>query len=280
MYAIILFGIFFILLFLLLIFTRFKLIPCSPSELLCLINNQFDIISPIDTYCVYNYIPMNNPTTLYDYLIIAYNTTLYVCGDRRFDIPGYDVMIPLIYGDKIYGIFSHSTSLNRTIITGNGTIYPDTWIYNFDMEQVNPSWAPEFKIHKGYENVYSKIRDQIHIYLQKYSSTDITLVGASLGGSLMTITALDLYKYHPRVFSFAAPRCVDPKTAKWIEQHSDFYRIYNTEDIVPSLPISVFNNRSYSHVGKNIPFTINLGSHTLNHNQAYNDYFVENPTPI
>ncbi len=122
-------------------------------------------------------------------------------------------------------------------------------------------------------------------------NSPVFLTGHSLGGSLATFAALHIAtqsSFKPILYTFASPRVGNPDfTNQFATQEIESYRIANSEDIVPTLPIANFSftkvnpmqnfftrllgNRlttmdtNYQHVGEPIYFSQQLGSIFKNH---------------
>ena len=188
---------------------------------------------------------------------------------------------------RMYAYVFHSSSLRTMIIALTGTIFLDEWIDDFYYPEVEPyqlsNYIPNKNIlvHGGFYGIYSGIQRLLWKALEKKrSSTDTLLItGHSLGGALATIcsvdfgggaagSGIDVYTY-----TFAAPRSGNNEFIGLFEATNPYaFRVFNTEDIVPSLPPPVWDGFIYTHGGKDIPFTVNLGDIAKNHVVAYEDY--------
>lgn len=132
-----------------------------------------------------------------------------------------------------------------------------------------------FSIHKGIETMYTKeltpVKKSIKEFIDKYSNTtppEIIVLGHSLGGSLSTLMTYHIKSHilpaytknnpvmkNAKVYniSFGAPRFVDSKGAKIIEEKvgkGNIIRFWNARDLVPSIMLGSLNSK---HVGIDIP---------------------------
>jgi hypothetical protein len=90
----------------------------------------------------------------------------------------------------------------------------------------------------------------------------VCVSGHSLGGALATLIAADLVGSQvvelPHVYTFASPAVGEKTFGAWYDGLApDSYRIFNSPDIVPTLPPSIFG---YTHTDE--PYQINSGATT------------------
>lgn len=181
-------------------------------------------------------------------------------------------------------ILMYSTSQNIAIISFSGTVFLDEWIDDFDFQhQKKPSFINDsdysILVEKDQCMMYESMRDEI---LKSLSSilTDKTFVyctGHSLGGVLASLCFLDLIINKPStqcvLYSFGSPRVGNIPFAEKITNTQNAYRVVNTEDIIPTLPLPVIkNNIFYEHYGNTITFTLNLKNLGSNHTTSYEKY--------
>ena len=132
-------------------------------------------------------------------------------------------------------------------------------------------------IHKGFADTYEKIRQQIFNTIKTYDQTKIKIVvtGHSLGAALCTLTGIDLIKNgynNSIIYNFASPRIGDQTFADIVNNSIKLYRIVNTSDLVPTLPLAVqpnfvtpTNPLIYTHCGEARYFSDNWFSILNNH---------------
>ncbi|WP_236557003.1 hypothetical protein [Calothrix sp. PCC 7507] len=81
-----------------------------------------------------------------------------------------------------------------------------------------------------------------------------------------------MHRVHLLLYNFASPRVGDSQFACSINNSmsdSQLYRIVNTEDIVPTLPLSkALHGYIYEHIGQQITFTAQYLSIGENHSMA------------
>lgn len=154
-------------------------------------------------------------------------------------------------------------------------------------------WVYDFTPHKNYESM----RDRVEMFLSKHASskTRVFVTGHSLGGAIATLCALHIHLSNQIsqtialenliLYTFASPRVGDQTFAKHFET-LECYRIANSEDIVPKIPIpslllacaripakngttslttQLLGKLRYQHIGVPIYFTAQTGNVSDNH---------------
>lgn len=287
---------FFIICFCLLIINRKKIKERFSNK------NKDDISRWISVGCQgVSYLPYLNTTlstgNTYDYetakelMTLCYNVTMSNCPNIGA-IPNpnnYDIVDPVfskISGTKrlICCIFSSPTT-KTAIVCFSGTFYLDEWEDDLVYAQVAPTQLKKYHdgmlCHEGFYNLYLEVKNVVRGYSENYSNFFIT--GHSLGGALATIASFDCSSKKPIVYTFAAPRSLNIIAANGYNiLLPNAHRVFNTEDIVPQLPLaniywfswSSFNWEitTYQHAGSDVPFTVNMGSDEKNHIESYNEY--------
>ena len=187
--------------------------------------------------------------------------------------------------------FYYSESLKMAIMSFTGTMYYSELGDDFDFTQgiptvitTDPSIMVENKHYKIYESLYLQFQNDIK---NLPSETTLIVTGHSLGGSLSGICYLDLIlnlskitnnKIYKALYTFGAPRVGNVNFANIINTDPNTFRITNTEDIIPYLPFPLFKDKLYEHFdGKEIAFSMNLGSYGKNHIDAYTMKFLTPP---
>jgi len=166
---------------------------------------------------------------------------------------------------------------NNLYVVFRGTSNMAEWVSDVEASQASfiPGWG---KIHVGFRDIFNSCKDNILSSVQaslKDDITDIYITGHSLGGAVASI-CLPYLKSNLKanvifhLFTFSSPRAgdkdfangyiADPAIEKW--------RVFNTEDIVPTVPCAVsplpFSGQ-YEHVGSPIAYSVQTGSLTDNH---------------
>lgn len=160
-----------------------------------------------------------------------------------------------------FGFIAHDEDSNEIYVVFRGTMTPAEWITNF---QFKPGCEPFLdnlslgKVHRGFHKIYTRkdvgpnplkfndgrpsIKDCIEEAIKDCSpDAQVYVTGHSLGGALATMATLHIhvlehFRKNPILYSFANPR------AGGLEFYQSFhglecFRIANSEDIVPTLPL-------------------------------------------
>jgi len=185
---------------------------------------------------------------------------------------------------------------NRFLIVFTGTFTMNEWRDDFTYPLVEASllnnYEPGIQVHKGFYGVYLAIREQLwNLYKANENKIDeLYITGHSLGGALSTLCAFDFAHYTTNKeqilthYSFAAPRSGNVAYSnKFNQMLPTSIRVYNTEDIIHSVPPAEFlGGYVYQHTNYGVPFDVNLGSIGANHITAYTEYLpkcVDNKAP-
>lgn len=87
------------------------------------------------------------------------------------------------------------------------------WRTNLNTGQDTPSWSPRVKIHKGFLEAYSSVRQKIHTEVARLRAdspeAQVITTGHSLGAGLALVCAHDLQcstDWSPFAFAFCSPR--------------------------------------------------------------------------
>lgn len=170
---------------------------------------------------------------------------------------------------------------NTAMFVFTGTFFFDEWQDDFNTKQVAPTtlnnYAPGVLVHGGFYGVYSVVRPALVAWYNANPGPANTLIitGHSLGGAVATICGYDFALVNSRIvtYTFAAPRSGNSLYADiYNDNLPNALRVNNTEDIIPALPPSTWQDQTYEHVGNNVPFTVALSSLAENHNDAYLNY--------
>ncbi len=220
---------------------------------------------------------------------LSFVTSTYNCDNYEIKIPNEFTNYQVLKNSK--GVITGIVYLGDDIITivFSGTLLLSQWSTDFDYIQVAPEKLHSYQegelVHKGFYNAYIEFQEKILEILNSYNNQfDLIVTGHSLGGSLSTLCASDLFsrnlltrtKTH---YSFASPRVGNKIFVENYNRKVFGLRINNTEDIIPQFPLVEMSEWKYDHVGKNIPFTFNLESISKNHVEAY-EHLPSCPLPV
>lgn len=219
----------------------------------------------------------------------SYNVSISNCPNMgQLPIPsGFDV-VREIYGksnniERRFAFLLFSTVNRVGLLVFTGTMFLDQWREDINIGQTPVqegemnNWFSGMRIHSGFFRIYLSLRSSLISNLVSLFGTTphdrlgiLYITGHSLGGALASVATLDLAKKYPLVtYTFASPRVFDIPTAIFLNKTVTIYRIFNTEDLIPDVPLSNLFSDHYEHVGSNIPFTLNLGTDRANHGNAY-----------
>ncbi len=220
---------------------------------------------------------------------LSWNSTSSKVTSQKVPVPpGFDTLVELKSKpwtselQETYGLFLHSSVWNVSIISFGGTesyvdIYDD-----LSYSQTSPTalGVPTGVLaHSGFYGAYMDIRSQLRELVSRHEG-NIFACGYSMGSGLLGICALDFAKepYLKMCLSFASPRVVNPAGREYLHG-SPYYRVANSEDVVPYLPPPIISDiidygdtLFYEHLGENIVYTNNLLSVLNNHTTAYREY--------
>lgn len=281
-----------VILFLILLLALVILVRIAVLKL----TNYYVAINAMDCNNTYlPWLPLPQPVDAYNpYLAQALMTASYNVSLSNCTSPG---PLPVPAGFKMTQIngtsagdiprmfayvFVSQPEPTTVMIVFTGTIFLDEWVMDLDLSQTTPTsgdlnnLVPGLMVHSGFYSIYESMRADLLAAVPS-TSTTLYITGHSLGGALASLCALDLSGMVPitQVYTFASPRIFNNTGAEQVNTlySNTIYRIFNTEDIVPVLPLAVgFGFYEYEHCGLNIPFTSNLDSLTSNHCNAYLNY--------
>ncbi len=140
------------------------------------------------------------------------------------------------------------------------------WLRDLSMHLTPYPYVALGKVHDGFVQTYEIFRKAINDGLNRIGTRGrLFIAGHSLGGALATIAAPDISAHTPfrlpSVYTFASPRVGDRIFAA--EYNKEFkgksFRIVNTCDVVPSMPLPVpflkLIGGFFTHVETPIDFT-------------------------
>lgn len=230
-----------------------------------------------------------------------------------------------------FGFIAHDEHSNSIYVAFRGTVTPAEWIINFQFKPGSEPFlgrADLGSVHRGFYKIYSRadrganpftkadnkppMMEAIEKALTGSSPTSgqpltsedappcpadaqVYVTGHSLGGALATLSTLHIKEMHyfqspPILYAFANPRAGGETFFKQF-QGLDCFRIANSEDIVPTLPLASIDLTSdaddatsnslrkikppllstlladldYQHIGEPLYFTLHKGAIADNH---------------
>lgn len=191
------------------------------------------------------------------------------CPDVPFNPPPGFKIVGRLGVPQLYGYV-----LNRpgqTIVVFTGTAVVNQWVADFKFGQV--PWLNSLaKVHRGFFQIYMSFREELRRVILSNVEDQLIFTGISLGGALATLGAFDFSDYRPILISIASPRVGDPVFAEEFRRRViRATRVFNSEDIVPTVPPPILGSLYYTHVGVDVGFTRNLLTYIRNHVEAYRD---------
>jgi predicted lipase len=207
--------------------------------------------------------------------------------------------VPCGYIGTIKPIADDNT--NRIIIAFRGTEKISEWLENIDWLQKDQTFNGldhSVAIHAGFWDILNKkanlqtasLQEQLDELIPQYLKSDvpneINITGHSLGAAVSVLVSIDTILKYPKAkvvtFIIGAPRVGGPSMSELVKNLSMdknydfvFWRLVNTEDIVPTVPAPVVGDVVYSqvYVSKvsapnrvgSVTFSDNLGHIGANH---------------
>lgn len=180
--------------------------------------------------------------------------------------------------EPLFGTITTSTNKDTIWITFRASKTVTDWISNGFLQQKRLNGSNSILIHEGFMNIYNSISEQIfNILNTKNKKQNIIVSGHSLGGAIAVITAWHLYKHgfdNIVLYTFGCPKVGGKGFINNVNNSSIvYYRIINTNDIIPANPPAVVPNKNdytnpylYYHCGILKSFDINAKSMNANHN--------------
>lgn len=170
---------------------------------------------------------------------------------------------------NLYGYFFNKKRLHSLILIDNkekeiivvfrGSQYLDEWFENLKICEKKITFEPEYKIHKGIFDMYSRnnVDDNI-IYILKnlfdiYPNHRKIFTGHSKGAINSILLSLELTKkidnkYKYEIFGFGSPQILNYKLSNYTLNKNNIYvnNVINELDIITRLPFKKY------HIGKKI----------------------------
>jgi hypothetical protein len=183
----------------------------------------------------------------------------------------------------------------RGFLVIRGTQSDADWYKDIEVKQTAYTLTPGFGlVHDGFFAVYASMSPGVRVAVDQIAatSTQFFFTGHSLGSSLVTLAVPDVMTNtamrgsRARIvhYNFASPRTGDETFAVALDALASVptFRIVNTEDVVPDVPIAItsdiLDTYYYKHVGTPVDFTALYDSIGDNHSML-NCYLyaVNNP---
>jgi hypothetical protein len=191
--------------------------------------------------------------------------------------------------EHIFSVVWYSNDIIWVAFRGSWNL--TEWINNSKIQQISyDHGTSEFKnlpsfmennhdimLHKGFVTIYNQLKEGIISSINELGGKNkhICVTGYSLGGAVANILGLDLHTmgYDTQIYSFGSPRIGNCEFSDTVARSGlQHYRIVNTEDIIPQMPLPVspnFLNHSkpyfYTHNGIERKFTNCNKSNFANH---------------
>lgn len=191
---------------------------------------------------------------------------------------------------------------NNGYLVFRGTDSDVDWLDDVEVSQRRFAIVPGYgNVHEGFYKLYKSLRSDVFSILAepKFKSIrKLYVTGHSLGCGLSTLAVPDILNKIQQMpfkkiahYNFASPRVGSPAfTNKYNGNGVTTFRVVNTCDIVPTVPLSTppvdTSHLLYKHVGTPVDFTAQYGSiggnHSLTDSYCYaidNPNAPENPNP-
>lgn len=192
--------------------------------------------------------------------ITSWKCTPY-CTATQCDIVKTQVFIDTRFDTLVYLKPDHNT--RATLVSFRASKNILNWITNLRFAQgsyYEKQTGVKSKIHKGFYTAHDSLSklyfDNLKSLVSMYPSYKLVFVGHSLGGTLATISSLDVkFKLgiewsNIEVYTYGGPRIMNKELALYLNSQKFVYaRFVYKEDMVPHLPPLAFG---YSHTGVEI----------------------------
>jgi predicted lipase len=188
--------------------------------------------------------------------------------------PGITEFKLLTTDDGPYGLILSSGAQTYILFRGSISDYEK----QIDVKYTQQSILRGVACHDGFMELYKHIQPQLPTV-----KGPLILAGHSLGGAIASLCAVDMYESNSQkvLYTYGSPR-VFGIGAMTVFKNVPYYRIVNTEDIIPTLPPAVIPNFTepekpfyYEHFGKPLSFTANWKCGLCNHLLPIYSQFVQ-----
>jgi hypothetical protein len=213
---------------------------------------------------------------------------------------GYSYFGPLFWSmtylgfdyDEPFGFFAVNNASQDAFLVFRGTMSDADGDQDAKFFQTPYQFAANYgQVHIGFQEIYATLQAQIYAAITAANGATpfkrLFFTGHSLGCGLSSLAVPDVIanvKINPASvprlhYVLASPRVGDPQYAYMMDSNGvATYRIVNTEDIVPDLPLPLLAGTVYKHIGTPVDFTAQYGTTDDNHSLdiAY-DYAIRHP---
>lgn len=188
--------------------------------------------------------------------------------------PGVTTFTLLTTTDGPYGV-TLVDGQGRTYILFRGSI--SEYEKQIDVKYTQQSAIQGVLCHDGFLELYTYIKPQLPTV-----NGFLVIAGHSLGGAIASLSAVDMYRTQSKVlYTYGCPR-VFGIGATTAFKDIPYYRVINTEDLIPTLPPAVIPNFTtpeepyyYEHFGKPLSFTANWKCGLCNHLLPVYSQFIQ-----
>ena len=183
--------------------------------------------------------------TLVDAAYLQYKQ--HATGENTWQPPGYQIHAVLQAQEKplIVPFGFVATKGEDAYVVIRGTLTPLEWLDDATILPIPfaPNWG---NTTQGFKGIYSQLSVAINEAIGGIKNTEafknLYVTGHSLGAALAHLAAADIYiklQISPISYTLAGPRTGDPAFATAFARAGlRTWRIFNTEDLVPTLPLS------------------------------------------
>jgi hypothetical protein len=129
----------------------------------------------------------------------------------------------------------------------------------------------------GFSNLYDEMAADILAAIKLLAPDQIVVTGHSLGAALAHLAQIDIWRtlaFRPESITFEGPRTLDPVAAAAFRASGlTLFRVFNTEDIVPTIPVatmrpaadSIHLGLEFEHIGEPVALCYQKTSIDGNH---------------
>lgn len=219
----------------------------------------------------------------------------------------YQVLASLLASPKpaapkeLFGYVALNRDSSNVFVVIRGTNSFLDLIADADINQSEfPGWG---QVHQGFYDVYRQFTGSIGFALDRVpADAPVYVTGHSLGASLAILAAAGISDLNrkPVTYAYASPRVScwpDGFSAQFASKALTCWRIANTEDIVNNIPFATLNvegaggndllklvlsrlaRLDFTHVGVEVPHTMQRGSVVDNHSMAKYRETIANGNP-